>query len=85
MKYEREPLAYRKAEERINDWKEVLSDARPDVLLKTQAARCMDCGTPFCHQVKSLRHLKNKIYAIVDIVYNVYHVLSAGDKWLPPG
>ena len=51
MKYEREPLAYRKTEERINDWKEVLSDARPEVLLKTQAARCMDCGTPFCHQV----------------------------------
>ena len=36
----------------IEDMKEVLEDARPDVLLKTQSARCMDCGTPFCHQVK---------------------------------
>ncbi|HEV8643650.1 MAG TPA: glutamate synthase subunit beta [Methylomirabilota bacterium] len=35
--------------ERIRDWKEVyLPDPEDD--LKKQAARCMDCGIPFCHQ-----------------------------------
>ena len=35
--------------ERVRDWKEVyLPYPEPD--LKKQAARCMDCGIPFCHQ-----------------------------------
>ena len=39
---------YRPAEERKGDWREVermLADAE----LKDQAARCMNCGQPFCH------------------------------------
>jgi len=35
--------------ERIKDWKEYYLPMHPDHL-KTQAARCMDCGVPFCHQ-----------------------------------
>ena len=35
--------------ERLRDWKEVYL-AYPDEDLKKQAARCMDCGVPFCHQ-----------------------------------
>jgi glutamate synthase (NADPH/NADH) small chain len=35
--------------ERVSDWREVyLPFAEP--ALKQQAARCMDCGIPFCHQ-----------------------------------
>ena len=35
--------------ERIRDWREVhLAHAEP--ALRDQAARCMDCGIPFCHQ-----------------------------------
>src|ERR1041385_7142675 len=35
--------------DRIHDWREVyLPVAEP--ALKDQAARCMDCGIPFCHQ-----------------------------------
>jgi len=35
--------------ERLHDWKEVYLPF-PDEDLKKQAARCMDCGIPFCHQ-----------------------------------
>src|ERR1700704_3616650 len=38
----------RPVEERIRDWQEVsLPYAQP--VLEGQAARCMDCGVPFCH------------------------------------
>ena len=49
--YEREGVQYRDPNVRMNDWKEVMEEGKPDPLLKTQSARCMDCGTPFCHQV----------------------------------
>ncbi|MGH7324701.1 MAG: glutamate synthase subunit beta [Candidatus Rokuibacteriota bacterium] len=39
----------RPIEERLGDWKEVYLPY-PDDDLKKQAARCMDCGIPFCHQ-----------------------------------
>ncbi len=49
--------------ERVKDYKEVAavvpSDARAD-LLHTQSARCMDCGTPFCHQTHTGCPLGNK-------------------------
>jgi len=35
--------------ERLRDWKEVYLPY-PDEELRKQAARCMDCGIPFCHQ-----------------------------------
>ncbi len=35
--------------ERLRDWKEVYLPFPQDEL-KKQAARCMDCGIPFCHQ-----------------------------------
>ena len=35
--------------ERIHDWREVYLPY-PEAALKDQAARCMDCGIPFCHQ-----------------------------------
>ncbi|MGE0450557.1 MAG: glutamate synthase subunit beta [Vicinamibacterales bacterium] len=35
--------------ERLRDWREVYLPY-PDAVLKEQAARCMDCGIPFCHQ-----------------------------------
>ena len=33
---------------RLRDWKEVYEDFSHDAL-RGQAARCMDCGIPFCH------------------------------------
>src|SRR6202162_6634394 len=35
--------------DRIHDWREVYLPY-PEPSLKDQAARCMDCGIPFCHQ-----------------------------------
>ncbi|HEY5475762.1 MAG TPA: glutamate synthase subunit beta, partial [Tepidiformaceae bacterium] len=39
----------RAVEERVNDWLEVYEEF-PVPKLQEQAARCMDCGIPFCHQ-----------------------------------
>jgi glutamate synthase (NADPH/NADH) small chain len=35
--------------DRVHDWREVYLPV-PESMLKGQAARCMDCGIPFCHQ-----------------------------------
>lgn len=51
IKYERKAISYRDPLERIQDYNEVAIENVPGPLLKTQSARCMDCGTPFCHQV----------------------------------
>ena len=48
MKYERQDITYRPVEERVQDYHEVNLALTPDAL-QTQAARCMDCGIPFCH------------------------------------
>src|SRR5215210_3843479 len=39
----------RPVDERLQDWNEVYLSF-PEQPLKEQAARCMDCGIPFCHQ-----------------------------------
>ncbi|HSY20975.1 MAG TPA: FAD-dependent oxidoreductase, partial [Polyangiaceae bacterium] len=39
----------RPVEERVRDWREITVHASADDV-KAQAARCMDCGIPFCHQ-----------------------------------
>jgi glutamate synthase (NADPH/NADH) small chain len=48
MNYAREGPAERPPEERIRDW-QPLHLALPEARLNSQAARCMDCGIPFCH------------------------------------
>lgn len=48
MEYIREGLKARPVEERVRDYREVYIPANERVL-KTQGARCMDCGIPFCH------------------------------------
>jgi glutamate synthase (NADPH/NADH) small chain len=48
MEYTREVPADRAPLERINDWNEFHLHM-PDEELRTQGARCMDCGVPFCH------------------------------------
>ena len=50
MDYKRQELALRAPEERINDWQEIKTSSLPQKeALRCQAARCMDCGVPFCH------------------------------------
>ncbi len=48
LEYERETPQRRPVLERVNDWFEVYQDF-PVPKLQDQAARCMDCGIPFCH------------------------------------
>src|SRR5579875_3545774 len=49
LKYtQRETPKRRPVELRLRDWKEVYEDFDDDSL-RHQAARCMDCGIPFCH------------------------------------
>eukprot|EP00948_MAST-09A_sp_MAST-9A-sp1_P004284 g4284.t1 len=51
IEYERNPEGYRDPVDRIQDWDEinVSTSDRDPVERRRQAARCMDCGTPFCH------------------------------------
>ncbi|CAI9092539.1 OLC1v1027805C1 [Oldenlandia corymbosa var. corymbosa] len=69
VRYERESVSYRDPNTRINDWLEVMEESKPSALLKTQSARCMDCGTPFCHQENSGCPLGNKIPEFNELVY----------------
>src|SRR5579859_949236 len=47
--HNRELAPDRPVEERKRDWREFHLHMEPQKL-RTQAARCMDCGIPFCHQ-----------------------------------
>ena len=40
---------YRPIDDRLLDWNQVMADYPPNQL-NVQAARCMDCGIPFCHE-----------------------------------
>jgi len=48
MEYTREVPGRRPVAERVNDFQEVYQEF-PEQKLRLQAARCMDCGVPFCH------------------------------------
>jgi glutamate synthase (NADPH/NADH) small chain len=49
LEIQRKKWPTRSVAERLRDWQEVYLPF-PDADLKKQAARCMDCGVPFCHQ-----------------------------------
>ncbi|QMU62284.1 MAG: glutamate synthase small subunit [Gammaproteobacteria bacterium] len=49
MEYTRAKQPYRPVEVRLKDWSQVMAPWPIDPL-QDQAARCMDCGIPFCHQ-----------------------------------
>jgi glutamate synthase (NADPH/NADH) small chain len=68
--FERADIPHRPVAERIKDWYEI---DRPLVarVLNEQAARCMDCGIPFCHAAGC--PVKNRIPEFNDLVYR--------DRW----
>jgi glutamate synthase (NADPH/NADH) small chain len=49
LEIERQDRTYDAPEARLKTWKEFVRPL-PDAELGKQAARCMDCGIPFCHQ-----------------------------------
>jgi glutamate synthase (NADPH) small chain len=64
--------AMRPAAERVRDWREV-NLPEPQAALSEQAARCMDCGIPFCHQGCPLG---NHVPEWNDLVYRGRHAAA---------
>ena len=48
MEFDRKDRHYRPVDERVKHWQEFV-EPLPPAEVKTQAARCMDCGIPYCH------------------------------------
>src|SRR5262245_1415196 len=48
MEFDRHDRGYKPAAERVKHWNEFVVPL-PAAEVKTQAARCMDCGIPYCH------------------------------------
>jgi glutamate synthase (NADPH/NADH) small chain len=81
-KYPRQTPTSRPSHERINDYNEIyVKSSESDV--KTQGARCMDCGIPFCH---SGCPLGNVIPDFNDAVYKgewhtAYEILNSTNNF----
>ncbi|NCG08020.1 MAG: glutamate synthase small subunit [Verrucomicrobia bacterium] len=78
LEFERKTIANREPLARINDWNEIHEPFDPEAVQK-QGARCMDCGTPYCHTGMTLSNMasgcpiNNLIPEFNDLVYR--------DKW----
>ena len=68
MKYARKPDPYRPVKERVQDFDELTKRHDPNNL-KLQAARCMDCGVPFCQTTATGCPLGNIIPTWNDLVF----------------
>ena len=66
LKYKRKDVGHRPVKQRIHDFAELDLPLTPDEIYQ-QAARCMDCGIPFCHGVGC--PLRNSIPDINELVY----------------
>src|SRR5919202_6078430 len=82
LEFTREQPAKRPVAERVNDYNEFVK-RYGDEQLNHQAARCMNCGIPFCH---SGCHLGNIIPEFNDAVYRqdweeAYSILSSTNNF----
>ena len=66
MQFPRVDIDHRAVDDRIKDWSEVDVPLNQDELNR-QAARCMDCGIPYCHGCGC--PVKNRIPEFNDLVY----------------
>lgn len=64
--YDRQDVPYRPVDERVKDYLEMEIPLNEEDM-KIQAARCMDCGIPFCHGMGCT--LCNEIPEFNDLVY----------------
>jgi glutamate synthase (NADPH/NADH) small chain len=75
LEYQRADRGYEPVEERIRHWREFVLPL-PEDDYRTQAARCMNCGIPFCQGTGSLRPgtpgcpVNNQIPDWNDLVYH---------------
>ena len=60
LQIDRQDVAYRPVVERTKDFRSV-DIALTEAEIQAQAARCMECGTPFCHAADSGFPLSNVI------------------------
>ncbi len=82
IKYNRELPESRDPKSRINDYKEIYKDFSSQKI-NQQAARCMDCGVPFCHNGCPLG---NNIPAFNDAVHkedweNAFKILNSTNNF----
>jgi len=82
LEFDRELPAKRPTQERVNDYNEFI-ERYSDEKLNQQAARCMDCGIPFCHNGCPLG---NVIPEFNDAVYRkswkeAYEILSSTNNF----
>ena len=82
MKYSRELPQSRKVDERLHDYKEIYEPLAEEKT-NQQAARCMDCGVPFCHNGCPLGNI---IPEFNDAVYRkswgeAYNILSSTNNF----
>ncbi len=70
LEVDRQDRKYRPAADRVRNYNEFLIEL-PEQTLRDQASRCMDCGIPFCHDVKGLKGcpVNNQIPDWNDLVY----------------
>ncbi|KAF9584972.1 glutamate synthase [NADH] [Lunasporangiospora selenospora] len=68
MKYKRRGDGYRNPKKRTKDYKEITARLSDDEL-KVQAARCMDCGIPFCQSNSTGCPIGNIIPKWNDLVF----------------
>ena len=70
LKHKRQDVGHRPVQQRVSDFNELDIPLTPDQLTQ-QAARCMDCGIPFCHGAGC--PLKNLIPEFNELIYK--------DRW----
>lgn len=74
IEFERKTIANRPPLERVKDWDEI-HEPFDQEKVQTQGARCMDCGTPYCHTGMTLANMasgcpvNNLIPEFNDLVY----------------
>ena len=66
LEYQRQAVPYRPIDSRVKDYKEIEIPLTP-AALEQQAARCSDCGVPFCHGAGC--PVENLIPEFNDLVY----------------
>src|ERR1700733_1118964 len=65
LEYQRRERAYAPVEDRLKHWREFIRPLQDDEL-RRQGARCMDCGTPFCHHACPVNNIMQDWH---DLVY----------------
>ena len=82
LEFTRELPGKRPVQERVNDYNEFVT-RYTEQKLNEQSARCMDCGTPFCHEGCPVGNL---IPEFNDAVYNqdwkeAYDILNSTNNF----